>query len=66
MKIRKKEDNFLPAPSYADDSTEVSMRCYHWGKCKHEPSATYEGGEITVFDEVELSGISIFELDRMM
>ncbi|KAL3513941.1 hypothetical protein ACH5RR_026658 [Cinchona calisaya] len=30
------------------------MRCYHWGKCKHEPSATYEGGEITVFDEVEL------------
>ncbi|KAL3512669.1 hypothetical protein ACH5RR_025386 [Cinchona calisaya] len=66
MKIRKKEDNFLPTPSYVDDSTEVTMRCYHWGKCKHEPSETYKGGEITVFDEVELSGISIFELDRMV
>ncbi|KAL3502538.1 hypothetical protein ACH5RR_036987 [Cinchona calisaya] len=42
------------------------MRCCHWGKCKHEPSATYDGEEITVFDEVELSRISIFELDRMV
>ncbi|KAL3515897.1 hypothetical protein ACH5RR_022799 [Cinchona calisaya] len=50
----------------ADDSTEISMRCYHWKKCKHEPRATYEGEEITVFDEVGLSGISIFELDRMV
>ncbi|KAL3501625.1 hypothetical protein ACH5RR_036074 [Cinchona calisaya] len=51
-------------PYSANNSTEVSLRCYHWGKCKHEPSATYEGREITVFDEVELYGISIFDLDR--
>ncbi|XP_071916372.1 uncharacterized protein [Coffea arabica] len=42
------------------------MRCYIWGKCINGPDAHYEGGEICVFDYVEVTGISLFEMDRML
>ena len=42
------------------------MRCYIWGKCINGPDAHYEGGEICVFDYVEVTRISLFEMDRML
>ncbi|KAL3519352.1 hypothetical protein ACH5RR_017501 [Cinchona calisaya] len=39
------------------------MRCFHCGKCKNNE---YVGEELTVSDEVEVSGITIFELDRIV
>ena len=41
------------------------MKCHLWGKCETEPDVHYEGGELRVFDHVEVTGISLFEMDRM-
>ena len=42
------------------------MKCHLWGKCETEPDVHYEGGELRVFDHVEVTGISLFEMDRML
>lgn len=42
------------------------MRCYLWSKCVHEPNENYEGGKMKVFDYVEVIGIGLFEMDRML
>lgn len=49
-----------------NDSTKVTVKCHLWGKCETEPDVHYEGGELRVFDHVEVTGISLFEMDRML
>ncbi|KAL3520434.1 hypothetical protein ACH5RR_018583 [Cinchona calisaya] len=48
---------------FAAADTLVTSRCYHWWKYKN---FEYVGGEITVWDEVEINGINIFELDSIV
>lgn len=48
------------------DSTEVTMKCHLWGEYETEPDVHYEGGELRVFDHVEVTGISLFAMDRML
>nr|XP_027099128.1 uncharacterized protein LOC113718418 [Coffea arabica] len=66
MSTRSKELNNEPPPNYGNGSIEITMRCYIWGKCINGHDAHYEGGEICVFDYVEVTGISLFEMDRML
>ena len=39
---------------------------YPWEKCETELDAQYEGRELGIFDHVEVTGISLFEMDRTL
>ncbi|KAL3500630.1 hypothetical protein ACH5RR_039723 [Cinchona calisaya] len=41
------------------------MKFHYWGTFKNDPYPHYAGGEIVVYDEVEMVGISLFEMDRL-
>ena len=48
------------------ESTEVTMKCYIWGKIETEPDVHYEEGGLRIFYHVEATGISLFEMDRIL
>ena len=57
---------FFPWFFSGSDSTEITLRCHMWGKCILEPDPHYQGGELRVFDHVEVDLISVFDIDRMV
>ncbi|KAL3535305.1 hypothetical protein ACH5RR_003766 [Cinchona calisaya] len=41
------------------------MKFYYWGTFKKDPIPQYVGGEVVVYDEIEMAGIILFEMDKL-